>query len=458
MVKRYFLFLFSIFIFFLPICVNADSADVTELEKKVIELTNECMGKVVSIKAFAEELGRCGTGSGAIISPDGYILTCAHVVPRYEGITVILSDGRKFKAKRLGQNAVNDFAVIKIDADNLPYFELGNSDAMNTGDWVFALGHPGGIREDYKPSVSFGRVKGLHRKIIAQSFQKYYNDAILTDTPLTLGSSGGPLIDMSGKLIGINGVIIIIGGRTYSTSSNQIKAVVEQLKEGKDVTGKTPESMAQIVEDISKDLSPEEWDDYTTKFMKELFGEDASEIFKEIQKWLADKRVKALLVELLDNKDQLKVRILLEDLLKDDKFKEFIEKVVENGNKEAFEQLRKLTGEPENDKLDRQSPDSDQRGKQEVYLGIVFSELSDTLRSQLSLSGGFIVEAVKAGSPAYKANIKPSDIILKFDDVEVSTVPEAIKYITSKNPGDKIKLTVLRKDGKKKIEVTLESK
>ncbi|MHC4600190.1 MAG: S1C family serine protease, partial [Planctomycetota bacterium] len=134
---------------------------------------------------------KAGFGSGALVSPEGHILTCAHVSEPGERMTVILSDGREYPARRLGKNSKNDYAMIKIDGGPYPYFTLGSSKALKHGDWVLGLGHPGGPYVDRRPAVAVGRVTGLHKKLPVQFNVKYYDDAVQTDAPIFAGNSGG---------------------------------------------------------------------------------------------------------------------------------------------------------------------------------------------------------------------------------------------------------------------------
>ncbi|MEK7483159.1 MAG: trypsin-like peptidase domain-containing protein, partial [Planctomycetota bacterium] len=141
-------------------------------------------------------------------------------------------------AKQLGYNERNDYCLLKVEAPKpLPFFEMGNSDEIQVGDWVMALGHPGGANIDRKASCSLGRVTELHFKLPAQSFQRYYGNAIKSDTPIFSGNSGGPLVDMDGKLIGINAAILIQNEDSFSIPIGEVREVLPILKEGKVLTG-----------------------------------------------------------------------------------------------------------------------------------------------------------------------------------------------------------------------------
>jgi len=140
-----------------------------------------------------------GLGSGFIISPDGLILTNAHVVHDADEVTVKLTDRREFKAKVLGQDAQTDIAVIKIDAHNLPTVPLGNSRDLAPGDWVLAIGAPFG----FENSVTAGIVSAKNRSLPDEGMVPF----IQTDAPVNPGNSGGPLFNASGQVVGINSQI-----------------------------------------------------------------------------------------------------------------------------------------------------------------------------------------------------------------------------------------------------------
>jgi serine protease Do len=176
-----------------------------------------------------------GAGSGFIISPDGQILTNYHVVGDADRVTVKLDDGREFTAKTIGTDQPSDIAVIKIDAKDLPVLRLGDSDAMEVGDWVIAVGNPFGLTE----SITVGVIsaKGRSRLGIAD-----FEDFIQTDAAINPGNSGGPLINLQGEAIGVNTAIASRSGGYmgigFAIPSNMVKAVKDQLiTQGKVVRG-----------------------------------------------------------------------------------------------------------------------------------------------------------------------------------------------------------------------------
>jgi serine protease Do len=138
---------------------------------------------------------RRGHGTGIIIDPDGYILTCRHVVDGAKAITVRLADGRSLDATVTGSDERMDLALLKVDATDLPGATLGDSDALRMGQPVIAIGHPFGLRN----SISFGIVSGLHRRLDGDG----PGDFIQTDATMGVGSAGGPLVTLRGEVVGM---------------------------------------------------------------------------------------------------------------------------------------------------------------------------------------------------------------------------------------------------------------
>ncbi|MEI6808736.1 MAG: DegQ family serine endoprotease [bacterium] len=176
-----------------------------------------------------------GQGSGFIITKDGYILTNHHVVGDADKITVKLRDGRELTAKRIGSDSKSEVALIKIDADNLPFLELGDSAKLEIGEWVIAVGNPFGLAETL--TVGVVSAKGRSGMGIAD-----YEDMIQTDAAINPGNSGGPLMDIDGKVVGINTAIFSRDGGYmgigFATPINMAKAIKDQLlKSGKVIRG-----------------------------------------------------------------------------------------------------------------------------------------------------------------------------------------------------------------------------
>jgi serine protease Do len=169
-----------------------------------------------------------GQGSGFIISKDGYILTNNHVVGDVDKMTVSLKDGRTFtNAKVIGTDPDSEVALIKIEGDNFPVLPLGDSDKMQIGDWVMAIGNPFGLTE----TVTVGVVSAVGRSNVHIAA---YEDFIQTDAAINPGNSGGPLINLDGQAIGINTAIVSESGGYmgigFAIPANMARTIEQQLR------------------------------------------------------------------------------------------------------------------------------------------------------------------------------------------------------------------------------------
>ncbi len=171
-----------------------------------------------------EEFEREGMGSGFIISPDGYILTNNHVVEDADELRVKLTDGEELVAEVVGTDPSTDVALIKVEADEaLPSLEMGSSSELRVGDWVVAIGNPLGLSH----TVTAGIVSAKSRIIGATT----YDDFIQTDASINQGNSGGPLLDTSGQVVGINTAISSMGqGIAFAVPIDMVKNLLVDLK------------------------------------------------------------------------------------------------------------------------------------------------------------------------------------------------------------------------------------
>ena len=195
-------------------------------------------------------------GSGVIVSADGVIVTNNHVVEKAEEIKVLLPDKREFKGKVLGADPKTDLAVIKIEAKNLPAARWGDSDALQVGEYVLAVGSPYGLSQ----TVTMGIVSAVGRANVGIAD---YEDFIQTDAAINPGNSGGPLVNVRGEVVGINTAIFSRSGGYqgigFAAPSNMVRQIVESLlKTGKVVRGYIGVMIQEVTPDLAKEFGAKE--------------------------------------------------------------------------------------------------------------------------------------------------------------------------------------------------------
>ena len=171
-----------------------------------------------------------GSGSGVILTRDGIVVTNNHVVGFADDILVTLDDGRELKAKKIGTDPKTDLAVLKIEGSNLPYLGYGNSDKVQVGEWVLAVGNP----FDYlRSTVTAGIVGALGRDIDVIRDKDAHEEFIQTDAAINPGNSGGALVNTNGELIGINTAIAtptgVYAGYSFAIPSNLVQKIVKEI-------------------------------------------------------------------------------------------------------------------------------------------------------------------------------------------------------------------------------------
>ncbi len=358
-------------------------------------------------------------GSGFIISEDGYIITNNHVVADADEIKVKLSDGREFKGQVKGRDDKFDIALVKIDATgHLPVAPLGDSDKIEVGEWVMAIGNPFGLTQ----TVTAGIVSAQGRVIGSGP----YDDFIQTDASINPGNSGGPLFNSDGEVIGINTAILAGGqGIGFAIPINMAKSVITQLKESGKVTRGwigvsvqlvTPElaksfgldrERGALIAEVMKDGPAEKSGLKGGDIILEFDGHPIHEM-SELPRLVAGTRV-GKKAEVLVQRDgrQVTVPVVVEQL------------------KDGAEDL---VARP-NDRL-----------------GLKVAELTRERAEQLGGKGdrGVVVTEVQPDSLADQAGIAEGDVIREINGVRISGVSDYGKAIASVKKGDYAKLLLRR--------------
>lgn len=214
-----------------------------EMDREFTSLVGNVLPSVVSINAIPAQSADPGVnllrsllgaapgaaqtpqlGSGAIVSKNGYLVTNVHVIENAGAVEVHMNDGRSLPAKFVGADRIADVAVLKIDADGLPPLAFADSDDVRIGQMVIAVGNPFGLQE----TVTKGIISGKGRRMMSEAA----NDFLQTDAPINLGSSGGPLVDLSGRVIGLNNAMLQnTPGIGFAIPSNTVRRIFENIRD-----------------------------------------------------------------------------------------------------------------------------------------------------------------------------------------------------------------------------------
>ncbi|TSC96996.1 MAG: Protease Do, partial [Candidatus Berkelbacteria bacterium Licking1014_2] len=234
---------------------------VVEESGIIIDTVKKVVPAVVSISTsenvqdfFGQIIEQQGAGTGFILTSDGLIITNKHVVSS-EGAkyTVILNDGRSFPAEIKVRDPNNDFAILKIDGKNLPVMELGDSDKLQVGQWVIAIGNALG---EFENTVTTGVLSAKNRNIITAGSgfsQEQLTGLLQTDAPINPGNSGGPLVNLKGQVIGINTAVADAQSIGFAIPINSIKKSIASFqKTGKIVRPYLGVRYLTITQDIAK--------------------------------------------------------------------------------------------------------------------------------------------------------------------------------------------------------------
>ena len=196
---------------------------VEEIEPWVVSVTTERF-----IRGFFTTFRDEGAGSGFIVRPDGYIVTNEHVIRGAQQLQAHLPNGETYPATVVGKDIVTDIAILKIDADGLPFATLSDTNNIRVGDWVMTLGNALDMRGG--PTATLGIVSGLGRTIKTEQGQQFFN-LIQTDATINTGNSGGPLVDMNGTVIGINQAVLAEARFGFAINAAVAGPVIESLIE-----------------------------------------------------------------------------------------------------------------------------------------------------------------------------------------------------------------------------------
>jgi serine protease Do len=361
-------------------------------------------------------------GSGLIIDKDGYILTNNHVVADADQIEVKLNDGKEYPAEIIGTDASTDLALIKIKSDHdLPALYLGDSDKLDIGHWVVAIGNPFGLEH----TVTAGIVSAKGRVIGAGP----YDDFIQTDASINPGNSGGPLINMEGEVVGINTAIVAGGaGIGFAIPSNMAKAVISQLKK----TGEVTRGWLGVgIQDLDQELK---------EYYRMDQGVLVTEVFPGDPADKAGIKPNDIIVSVNGKKVESgrEVSRLISGLSVGDTAEI---KVSRDGKSKSFDVVVAKRQESADE-----TPNKPAKRGEEYDLGIQVSDITPAMAQQFRLQDveGVIVVDVQPDSQGDKAGIVNGDIIKEINRHPVKNVVEYKNLISDLENGDSIQVYIKR--------------
>ncbi len=378
-------------------------------------------------------------GSGVIVSVDGYIITNNHVVEKSDEIKVTLLDKRMFKGKIVGADPKTDIAIVKIDAASLPTIPWGDSEKLQVGEFVLAIGNPYGLSH----TVTMGIISAVGRANVGIAD---YEDFIQTDAAINPGNSGGPLVNIMGELIGINTAIFSrtggYQGIGFAVPSNMVRPLMNQLiQKGKIIRGwlgvtiqeMTPEisqkfglekSKGALVSDVAKGSPAEKAGILRGDIILEFNGKEVKDV-ASLRNMVSQTKVGSdVTIKILRSGKEYIVRLVIAELPRE------VAEVVPD-----------------------QMPDDSEIG---ALTGLTVMGLTKEIARQLGFSKdekGVVVVKVEPASPADEAGIKKGDIIKEIDRKQINNLEDYNRVASTTKRSETVLLFVAR--GNKKFYVTL---
>lgn len=388
-----------------------------------------------------------GSGSGVIISGDGYIVTNNHVVKGAgeHGIKVTLTDKREFDAKVIGTDENTDLAVIKIEANGLPVMSMGNSDNVQVGQWVLAIGNPLGLNY----TVTAGIVSAMGRNIGVNGGGYAIENFIQTDAAINPGNSGGALVDISGQLVGINSAIKTntgyYQGYGFAIPVNIVKTVTQELiKSGKVVRGYIGVQIQTVDETMAKGLGLDKAKGVLVQSVQKGGGGDeaglqAGDVILSVD----GKEVNASneLQVIINSKRPGDVAKLT--VFRDGKT---IEKDV---TLKPRQEEQKETSQ--NDMKKDESSNKGVNSTSVKSLGVDVQNAPGSTKEKYNISGGVLVTGVDKYSDAYLRGLGEGVIIIEANKKKIGDADDLNSALSDKKPGDSVLLKIIDRNGTERI-------
>lgn len=436
-------------------------AELRNLDNSYANLAEFVSPAVVDIKATsgrqADETGtrmpqRGSEGSGFIFRSDGYIITNDHVVGNASDVKVILKDGREYTGK-VTRAEDSDLALVKIDAKNLPVLAFADSSKVRPGQQVMAAGAPFGMQQ----SVTFGHVSAVKRISAASdgmSDARLYADLIQTDTSINMGNSGGPLVDIDGKVVGVNTLIYspsgVSAGIGFAIPSNQVKFISDMLVS----KGKITRSMLGLVPDNLKEYQLRDMKidggAYVTSVQAEgaaaaagiqkgdvivkIGGQEVKNQLDLRNAMLVNEAGKSVPVEFIRDGARKTVTVKLREYVKP---KEEARAMPQDSQgfrlgPDFFKDFPEL-------KTPRTDRDSAKPKTGKVRLGVGISDVTSDARKEFNIPSGVngaVVGTVEPGSVAESNGLQPGDVVTSFGTKSIKSAKDLTDAISSLKWGD----------------------
>ncbi len=370
-----------------------------------------------------------GTGSGVIISKDGYVLTNNHVVDDAKEVIITLADQKEYKGRIVGTDRQTDVALVKIDApESFPASTLGNSDALKVGDWVVAIGNPFGLDR----TVTAGIVSAKGRVIGAGP----YDNFIQTDASINPGNSGGPLLNLQGEVVGINTAIVAQGqGIGFAIPVNMVKPLIPQLEtKGKVTRGFLGVTIQPITPALAKSLN-----------LPDQKGALVADVNSDTPAAKAGIKRGDVIVayngQIVPDSQSLPAMVAATPVGR--------EATVTVKRSGETLQLPVKIGELPAQMADKANPGGPVQPTREKW-GLQLRDLNPEIAAQLHLKSdqGVVVVGVQPNSRAAESGVQRGDVILEVNRQAISSVQDMLAKINGATDKDQLLLLVQRQNGK----------
>ena len=373
-------------------------------------------------------------GSGVVVSPDGYIVTNNHVVEKADEIKVTLLDKRSFKGRIVGADPKTDIAIVKIDASNLSILKWGDSEKLQVGEFVLAIGNPYGLSH----TVTMGIISAVGRANVGIAD---YEDFIQTDAAINPGNSGGPLVNIKGELIGINTAIFSrtggYQGIGFAVPGNMVRLVMDQLiQRGKIIRGWIGVTIQELTPELSQKFG-----------LKKSKGALVSDVAKDSPAARAGIIRGDILLD-FNGKEVKDVSSLRNMVAQSNTGSEVSMKIFRSGREYT---VKVIIAEMPREFAEVVPSQITKDSEAEALTGLTVMDLTKEISRQLGLSKdekGVVVISVEPGSSADEAEIKKGDLIKEVDTKKVDNL-EDFNRITSNLKKNETVLLFINRAGKR---------